>query len=265
MMRLAWCTDIHLNFLEDEGVGRFCETILAHEPDAVVITGDISEAPALEGHLLALADALKLPIYFVLGNHDFYRGSIKSVRAAMRSLVAKRPELSWMPAAGVVPLGKDAALVGHDGWYDGRFGDFARSRVMLNDYLHIDELAYLPKAERLARIQALADEAATHFTETLPGALDRFAHVVIATHVPPFKEACWHEGRISDDQWLPHFSSRAVGEALLAAMRDRADRKMTVLCGHTHGRGTIEPLPNMIVHTGGAEYGAPEVQLVLEV
>jgi hypothetical protein len=32
----------------------------------------------------------------------------------------------------------------------------------------------------------------------LPAALGRFRHVVVLTHVPPFREACWHEGRISD-------------------------------------------------------------------
>jgi hypothetical protein len=42
-------------------------------------------------------------------------------------------------------------------------------------------------------------------------------------------------------------------------------RKMTVLCGHTHGSGEAQVLPNLRVLTGGAVYGKPGVQRVLEV
>ena len=83
--------------------------------------------------------------------------------------------------------------------------------------------------------------------------------------MPPFREACWHEGRISDDDWLPHFTCKAVGDVLSEAMRARPDRQMTVLCGHTHGAGEAEILPNLRVSTGGAVYGEPEVQRVFEV
>ena len=47
-------------------------------------------------------------------------------------------------------------------------------------------------------------------------------------------------------------------------MTSRPDRQMTVLCGHTHG-AEAQVLPNLRVLTGGAEYGEPKVQRVLEV
>jgi hypothetical protein len=87
----------------------------------------------------------------------------------------------------------------------------------------------------------------------------------VATHVPPFKEACWHEGRISNDDWLPRFTCKAVGDLLREAALQRPDRRIDVLCGHTHGAGVAEILPNLIVRTGGAEYGRPELQDVLEI
>ena len=62
----------------------------------------------------------------------------------------------------------------------------------------------------------------------------RFQHIMVLTHVPPFREACWHEGRISDDNWLPHFTCKAVGDVLIEAMAANPDHRMTVLCGHTH-------------------------------
>ncbi|MFM7113065.1 MAG: Eco57I restriction-modification methylase domain-containing protein, partial [Planctomycetota bacterium] len=40
----------------------------------------------------------------------------------------------------------------------------------------------------------------------------------VATHVPPFREACWHEGELSDDQWAPHFTSVVMGDALRAVI-----------------------------------------------
>ena len=50
------------------------------------------------------------------------------------------PNLKWLPSVGVVPLNSETCLVGHDGWSDGRFGDFFSSEVWLNDYILIDEL-----------------------------------------------------------------------------------------------------------------------------
>ena len=38
-----------------------------------------------------------------------------------------------------------------------------------------------------------------------------------------------------------------------------------VLCGHTHGSGEAPILSNLRVLTGGAVYGKPGVQRVLEV
>jgi 3',5'-cyclic-AMP phosphodiesterase len=35
---------------------------------------------------------------------------------------------------------------------------------------------------------------------------------------------------------------------------------MTVLCGHTHGAGEANILPNLLVKTGGAEHGNPALQ-----
>jgi hypothetical protein len=98
----------------------------------------------------------------------------------------------------------------------------------------------------------------------LPDALARFREVLVLTHVPPFREACWHEGRISDDAWLPHFACQAAGEVLAGALAARPDCRMTVLCGHTHSPGEAQVLPNLRVLTGGARYGEPRVQQVVE-
>ncbi len=55
-----------------------------------------------------------------------------------------------------------------------------------------------------------------------------------------------------------------MGDAVLEAMQETPGSHLTVLCGHTHGRGEATPADNLLVLTGGAEYGAPEVQRVFE-
>jgi 3',5'-cyclic-AMP phosphodiesterase len=265
MLRLAWLTDIHLNFLDEESVQAFFRSLADVPADAFLLTGDIGEAPNVARLLNELDSALARPIYFVLGNHDFYRGSIAGVRATVESLCLACPNLHWMPREGVVRLTERTCLVGHDGWADGRVGDYAGSDVHLNDWCLIDELAGFDKATRLGRLQALADEAAAHLRSVLPAALTEYEHVIVLTHVPPFQESCWHAGKISTPEWLPHFTCQAVGDALAEAMATHADRQMTVLCGHTHGEGEAQVLPNLRVLTGGAEYGKPKLQRVLAV
>jgi len=264
-VKLAWATDIHLNFLEPHEVQTFASGIAARNPDAVLLSGDIAEAPSLVDALLTLARVVALPIYFVLGNHDFYFGEVADVRATAAGLAARSAWLRWLPAAGVVALTPNTALVGHDGWGDGRLGSGTRSPVMLNDFIAIRDLAGLSERARFARLAELGDEAAEHLRATLPAALERHAHAVVLTHVPPFAEACWHEGRTSGDDWLPFFACKATGDALLEMAARRPDRRITVLCGHTHGAGRAQILPNLEVLTGAATYGAPALQDDVEV
>jgi len=264
MKRVAWLTDIHLNFLAPERVERFLNEIAALKPDAVLIGGDVAESPDLEMQLQRIAARLAVPVYFVLGNHDYYFGSIRRVREQIESLCRLTPNLVWLPMTGVVELTSTVALVGHDGWADARLGDYERSLVMMNDYRLIEELAGANKLDRWPLLKALGDEAADYFRRVLPLALAKRDHVIALTHVPPFREACWYQGEISSDEWLPHFTCQAVGEALLEVMRDHPRKRLTVLCGHTHSLGETSPLENVIVLTGGAEYGAPHVQRVFE-
>ena len=260
MMRLAWATDIHLDFVSPRVLDGLVARLADDGPDGVVLSGDLSSAPTLLDHLEELAAALARPIYFVLGNHDYYGGSLERVRARMRELTAASPWLRWLPACGVIELGGGWALVGHDGWGDGRAGDPLGSRVLLNDWRAIGELAGLPRAERLAALRALGDEAADHLRAVVPAALGRASRLLVVTHVPPFADACWHEGRRSDDEWLPWFTCVAAGEVLRAALAARPDCRALVVCGHTHGGGEVDILPNLRVLTGGAAYGAPAAQ-----
>jgi Icc protein len=263
MKRLAWATDIHLNFCSRRQLAAFFREVRDAEVDALLVGGDIAEADTLEAHLLALRDHVGVPVYFVLGNHDFYRGSVADVRRRVAVLTAADDRLNWMPGAGVVELSPKVALIGHDGFYDAKLGDPWGSRVQLSDFLLIQELAWLEKSERFARLGEFGREAAVFLQSTLSLALEHYEQVIVLTHVPPFREACWHEGEISADDWLPFFTSKATGDALIEVAGRHPERDVVVLCGHTHGEGEAVILPNLRALTGGAVYGAPSVYAIV--
>ena len=130
-MKLIWLTDIHLNFLTLENRMEFYQRIIAASGDKILISGDIAEAPSLSKILKEMAEAIKKPIYFVLGNHDYYRGQIDSLRQEMHKLTQNEPPLHWLPVSGVHDLGNQTILLGEDCWADGRYGDYTNSRVTL--------------------------------------------------------------------------------------------------------------------------------------
>jgi len=264
MVRLAWATDLHFEFTTVDAVVKFCERMIALAPDGLLLTGDLAQAPSLERYLRALDRALPMPIYFVLGNHDFYHGSIGTVRGQVEALVAQAAHLVWMSRTDVVSVGPNTALIGHDGWADGRCGDYTASRVLVKDYRLIGELTGLTSEGRRAVLGALGDEAAAHFARVLPKALSRHRRVIALTHVPPFPETTWYQGRIADPEWLPHFCARAVGDVMVGIMEAHPDHELLVLCGHTHTGGAVQVTPNLRVVVGSAEYGRPELQDVLE-
>jgi len=264
-MKLAWATDIHLDFLDAGKIDAFTRQLEDSRADAFLIGGDIAKAGSVERHLRSMEPRLLRPVYFVLGNHDFYVGSISKVRAAMKDLTKRSKLLRWLPAAGIVKLSARTALVGHDGWGDARIGNVDTTPVRMNDFVMIEELSSLKREVRRDRLRALGDEAAAYVRDLLPKAFALYPKVVFLTHVPPFRESCWHEGKISDDDWLPYFTCKAVGDALLEVMQAHPDRDLTVLCGHTHGEGTVEMLPNLRVWTGGADYGSPRIERLVEV
>jgi len=260
MGKLGWITDPHFNFLERAQFAAFVDTLAATPMEGLLLGGDLAEAQSVIPFLTTLDARLPYPVYFVLGNHDYYHGSIAHTRRAVGRWVKSSTRTKWLAQSDVVALSEKTGLVGHGGWGDGRAGDFANSPIMLNDYRYIKELVEWDRAALGKRLAALGDEAAAHLERALTAALPRFSEVLVLTHVPPFVEACWHEGQISDAQWSPHFTCLATGRVLLAAADAYPNHKIHVLCGHTHGEGYAQLRPNLTVKTGGARYGAPALQ-----
>lgn len=254
-MRATWLTDVHLNFLGEARLVSFLATVKRAAPDVLLVTGDTAES----ADVVSLVERLGriAPLYFVLGNHDFYGSSIADVRS--RASATGR----WLPALGPIRLTTATTLVGVDGWGDARCGNLA-SRIMLADWHLIRDLQGLTAQHRRAALQSLGTHEAEALREQL-ARLEPCHEVIVLTHVPPFAEACWHDGKQSEPDWLPWFTCIAVGDALLDYARQSPRTRITVLCGHTHGRGEYRAADNLLVRTGGwapgeTDYGNPIVQ-----
>lgn len=261
--KIVWVTDIHLNFLGTQDLERFIGMIQKESADVLLVGGDIAEAPNVSSYLQILEQSLDSQIYFVLGNHDFYNGSLSKVIGDVRKISKVSKRLVFLDDIRYVELTKDVALVGHSSWADGRLGDYDESQVMLNDYVLIEEFRRLTKAQRLQKLHELGDNAASQLKRGIETALKDYNKLLCLTHVPPFRESCWHKGKISDDYHLPHFACKVVGDVMRSIMESYPERYLTVLCGHTHSSGRTQVLDNIEVITGDAKYGQPKIQQVI--
>ena len=268
-MKIAWLTDIHLNFLEIAARQQFYATIMTVKPELILISGDIAEAPSVCELLTEMAVTVNKPIYFVLGNHDYYFGNIKTVHDEVTQLSKNQPLLHWLSIMKPVLLKEGVFLVGQGGWADGRYGNYQHSSVSLNDSRLIADLFQekcLGKEKLLVKMQQLADIDAKKLQGQLLEAIALNAkRIVVVTHIPPFKKNCLHEGKISNDDFLPYFASLATGEILLTVANAHPLVEFLVLCGHTHSDSHHQPLNNLTVKSGRAEYCMPIVQECIEI
>ncbi len=265
-MRATWLTDIHLNFLRPHALGQFYARVKAEGPDALLVTGDIAESDSVVrfiGELVAECDA---QVYFVLGNHDYYRSNIRVVREEVQRA---SPRATWLPAVEAMKISDDVVMIGVDGWGDARCGDVT-SKVQLSDWNLIEDFRRYKTDQpgRVEMLQRLGNNEARSLKERLARTPET-AELLVLTHVPPFPEACIYDGVPSDPAYLPWFTCIATGDVLREYATAHPDTRVTVLCGHSHGVGTFSPLPNLEVRTGGwppgvEGYGNPIVQLTLD-
>ena len=82
-------------------------------------------------------------------------------------------------------------------------------------------------------------------------------------HVPPFREASRFDERGSDKFSLPFFSCKMVGDLLFETAKNNPNKSFTVLSGHTLEAYHYQPLPNLEIRVGAAEYGVvPKIEFL---
>ena len=259
--RLAWCSDLHLDFIRLPQRQKLIDAIASSRADGLLITGDIATSRRISENLKAIA-AAGLPTYFVTGNHDYYAGDFKSTDEDIAGTCRQFGNLTRLGLGEVVMLGAETVLIGHGGWADGRAGLGRKTDVRLNDSLLIADLRRSGPAlfDKLAELGAAS---AAYIERMAEFAAHQARRIVIATHVPPYVEASRHEGASGDPSHLPHFTNVALGESLRRVASRWPMKEFVVICGHTHERCTCQAAENLVVKVAGASYGAPAIEDVL--
>jgi predicted MPP superfamily phosphohydrolase len=281
-MRITWLTDIHLDFITSpddirssiKNLDIFCSLILRENPDACLITGDLSRHPFLKDHLLALENRLQIPIYFVLGNHDFWGSDIATTRKLMIELTESSDNITYLPVTNYFVLNNSTVLIGHDGWYDALYAEPQFSNFIMNDWMRIGDFVNagsivnkrvnLDSIIRIARNQASL--AANHVSTAINEAIVRKnpKKIIIATHVPPFVQPLQNSrGSLSDKS--PWYASKIMGNMLLSIAKVNQSVQFEVFCGHCHNEYDGKITSNILLHSGGAEYSQPQPQKTIEI
>jgi Icc protein len=269
MSKYAWATDCHLDHLGDDQqkVINFAQTLVKDNPEGIFLTGDLSSARRLIFHLSVIEKVAQRPIYFVLGNHDYYGADTAQVRKAMLELTSASQFLRYMPTMGSFGLTSTTAVIGDDGWYDGLYADPIASTFELSDWTAIGD--FIPvngnRASIVTTARKLAHDSVTHLHGAIKSAVKYHRNVVVLTHVPPFPQCHQFQGKQGDANAMPWFTSKLMGDLLLQASAAYPNTQFNVLCGHTHGRWDGRINNNLQVHVGEAEYGKPVLQGLVEV
>lgn len=267
--RLAWITDPHFNMLKPEKTFKFGKMV-AGRGDSCVITGDIAEGNTVCSLLEEFQRGFDGDVFAVLGNHDFWKAGFERVHADIRELCAVNSRIHWLGGGKVYNVG-GSQLCGVDGWYDyqaGITGD--RVNFIMNDWHQIEEFKANFTVYQMGFSAPLLDQLRTL---GLASAVDARAilakcssekPILFTTHVPPYEEAAWHEGKHSSPTHIPFYTNIALGYVLKEWARANHGTQLTTLCGHTHSPGEYRQCDNHIVYTGKSEYGSPQVSKVFE-
>lgn len=252
---ISWGTDLHLDMADNEAYEKLIDSFKKQKPDMLIITGDTSEKMTCFDKLVEIQKSLNVPLYYILGNHDCYGSTIQGTKDAAK----KYSTIQWLTDGKIIALNETTALVGHDGWADGKTGNFEKL-PLLPDFSSIEDFSGFGKPQWKKIMQNFGERSALESENTLLKAFEKFSSVIFITHAPPFREACMYEGKATDDNWAPLFVNTSLGKMLFELMENYPDKNLHLYCGHTHHKCEYSPLPNFKVTVAHADYGKPEAQ-----
>jgi len=269
--KMGWVTDLHIDHCTKESKTALYNEIKAARLDGLVVTGDITTAKDMSNHIYELADCMApKDLFFVLGNHDYWGSSLYKVRRVVENLTEVEDHINYLPACDPVSLSTSVALVGVDGWYDGRVGCANPPKLIMNGWRLMDDYILFNGDPNLILMKSreIAEAESEMLRMKLTEACQKHNSVIIATHFPPWREAAWHRHHLSDDTFAPWFTSITVGETIEDVAAEYPLTNFLVLTGHTHSSGEYWPANNIRCRTGkpgSSDYGEPRLVEIFSV
>jgi predicted phosphohydrolase len=254
MKKYVWLSDTHLNmsilpFLKR----RFINKVNSVESDGLIMTGDISNGMMLESDLKYLATHYDGPIYFVLGNHDYYWRHRESVESDVRRLCRRFPNLLWLSDEDPIQLDHGVSLVGDEGWFDVTAGRPELTKWCIDRLINLDYLQMANYGQQAAAWKQRAKESTSRLCRKIRSALEDSDVVYVATHFPPWGAATMSDWKLMEDYWLSYNTNVCLGEELESLMKDEQGR-IVVLSGHTHMACEVSVSKNITCKVAAASY-----------
>lgn len=253
VMKWVWWSDMQLHVMNRAARFALYQQVIDAGADGVWLSGDMFEEHRARVILLELTRAVGVPTYFVLGNRDYYHSGVKEMHARVSYALRREKRLHWLTHESGWMLTEECALVGVDGWADGRLGSKFEGLAIQEDRHRIHDLyrAYMSgKPSLMAKMQAMADQDASRLQRQLANV---FAHhcpkqVFVLSHIPPMLA----DVRCGDEDLLPFYASLVLGEALVQVAEAQPMTTFKVLCGALgdHHMCQMQLCGNVLVHMG---------------
>jgi predicted phosphohydrolase len=289
---IYWGTDLHLEWIGKDNFRKLCKQWPINKKDILFITGDISNYSVDNNfidYLKIMINILNIPIYFVLGNHDFWGGRIGSIIANTIENISNKNNdskiskemgfnkdehldigsslLHYLDNEEYINISKynrDTYIIGTSGWYDISAGAKENTTVWLNDFDLITDFALAYYKPRLFEsVKKIAARFNNEFDNKLNTFLnkhgDEHCKLFILTHVPPYEDSAKYNMKPTDSNFLPLFTNIQLGK-IIDKLKDYPNIEVTVLCGHTHCYAHYQPAKNIVVIAQGAEYKYPKIE-----
>lgn len=257
--KYLWYSDTHFNLTFPWTRHAFVERVKDEKPDGLILTGDISCGLTIGNILTFLAKELEnFPIYFVLGNHDYYGASFAESEKIVSKITQKYNNLIWLTQHDKVAVNEGVAFIGDEGWYDARLGD-ANFLAYNLDWIMVSDFRNFKSFEAKKEYgEALADASTARLKTKLLHALESNHTIYILTHMPPWAETCRGAGTELAEFWLPYNINSGLGKMIETVMQEHPNQTAVVLSGHTHIPAILHVAHNIECLVQGGKYlGSP--------
>lgn len=264
MAKYLWITDPHFNFLGQSRTVEFLNHAKGYKPAGIFLTGDISTGRELTSHLRLALNILDCPIYFVLGNHDYYHSSFAHTDYEMSYLSKQHNNLHYLNREEPISLSKDVAVIGHNGWYDAGWRTPILPFVFWADWYFIHDFRFHDSnADRMSLMKYKADVATETLKVKLEKALKDHNTVYLLTHFPPWPEKNNKWGGLVEAFWKPYNSCKVLADMVTSVMKGHPTQKLIILAGHTHRQRYEKISHNIELRVGAGSHSKCQIEDVI--